>query len=222
MIPDQGSGPDYCSANPKDPHHMVSLSAGKAVRFVEICSLCDWIDGEALDGWAENFLKEQLSARAQRIAVAIETEPFAFVQRSDEDLTLEEVIGQALGAASTCWVGGTGDREFDSARAKEVMTALLGEVRRFQRLALEDAATRAVELAKANHAHTSSGSYFAAIRKAVEGGQSDGTDRVKAWSDLAYELYALACNSKEDDHCTPIAWQKSFERLKARFHELLP
>jgi hypothetical protein len=35
--------------------------------------------------------------------------------------TRKEVIGLALGAASTCWKGGTGDREFDSVEAKLIL-----------------------------------------------------------------------------------------------------
>lgn len=31
--------------------------------------------------------------------------------------TIEQVIAQAVGAGSTCWVGGTGDAQFDSAKA---------------------------------------------------------------------------------------------------------
>lgn len=109
---------------------MVSRSAGQKVRWVEICSLCGWIDGAALDGWADNAIKESLSARAARMAVAAETQPFAFVQSSGEDLTLEEILFQALGAASMCWVGGTGELEFDSTRAKEIGLAVVSEVNR--------------------------------------------------------------------------------------------
>lgn len=107
---------------------MVSHSAGKKVRWVEICSLCRWIDKDALDGWADNAIKESLSARAQRIAVAIGTEPFAFVQRSDEVLQLDEIVFQALGAASACWENLRDAGVFDSTRAKEVGIALLAEV----------------------------------------------------------------------------------------------
>jgi len=35
-------------------------------------------------------------------------------------LTLAEAVGQALGAASVCWAGGTGDLEFDSVRCVEI------------------------------------------------------------------------------------------------------
>lgn len=33
---------------------------------------------------------------------------------------LERITGEAIGAASTCWVGGTGDAEFDSAQALQI------------------------------------------------------------------------------------------------------
>jgi len=41
------------------------------------------------------------------------------------------------------------------------------------------------------------------------------------WSELAYELYALACNSTALEPKQVEEWQAAFERLKARFHELL-
>jgi len=97
----RGSSADYCSAYPADGHHMVSHSAGRKVRWVERCQFCGWIDAEALDGWADNAIKESLSARAGRIAVATETEPFAFVQTSTEELPLSEILLQALAAAES-------------------------------------------------------------------------------------------------------------------------
>lgn len=45
------------------------------------------------------------------------------------DVPLEQWIGEAIGAASSCWVGGTGALEFDSARASEVAAALTTHVR---------------------------------------------------------------------------------------------
>jgi hypothetical protein len=182
----RGSDRDYCSAYPTDGHHMVSHSAGEKVRWVERCSLCGWIDAAALDGWVDHAIKEQMTKRAQRIALAAESEPFSFHQSSTEELTLEEVLFQALGAASMCWVGGTGSLEFDSVRASQVGHALLAEVQRFIRI---------------------------------------GDPAVKAWSDLAYELYALACNSSPNvgyPADKQAEWQKAFERLRDRFHELLP
>jgi hypothetical protein len=35
-------------------------------------------------------------------------------------LSLAEAVGQSLGAASMCWVGGTGQLEFDSVRCVEI------------------------------------------------------------------------------------------------------
>lgn len=116
---------------PDSNHHMVSIKTGATlVRFVERCTVCGWIDAASLDWWAEDAIKQSLSARAARMAVAAEALPFSFVQSSGEDLTLEEVLFQALGAASMCWVGGTGGLEFDSVRAKEIGVALVGEVNR--------------------------------------------------------------------------------------------
>jgi hypothetical protein len=121
-------------------HHMVAIvGSGKLVRTVERCDLCGWIDFAALDGYAEAAIKESMEARAQRIAVAAETEPFSFVQRSDEKLTFEEVVFQALGAASMCWINQeTGERStghllFDSTRAKSIGLAFMEEIRLHER-----------------------------------------------------------------------------------------
>lgn len=109
---------------------MVSIeTGGEKVRYVERCTKCGWIDPVALDGWADNAIKEAMAKRAQNIAVAAGTEPFAFVQRPGEELTFEEILFQALGAASTCWVGGTGDLEFDGSRAKSIGMATMAELR---------------------------------------------------------------------------------------------
>lgn len=45
-----------------------------------------------------------------------------------EDVSLDQWIGEALGAASMCWVGGTGDRKFDSSRAKVIADSLNAHV----------------------------------------------------------------------------------------------
>jgi hypothetical protein len=151
-------------------HWMISVKTGSPkVPYVERCRDCGLIDASSLEWWADNAIKMSLSARAGRMAVATETEPFAFVQSECEELQLIEVLGQALGAASVCWVGGTGPLEFDGTRAKSVFTALLAEVERFQRLALEDAATRAVDYLRA-HSGLTIESDYSNIRKAIEEG----------------------------------------------------
>lgn len=130
-----------CSPDGTD-HHMISIRTnGELVPYVERCRDCGWIDGASLNWWAQDAIKNQLSERAQRMAVASDTDPFAFVQSAHEDLDLHEVLGQALGAASTCWsekqlfnVG-----EFDGSRATAVYEALVREVQRFQRLEVEQA-----------------------------------------------------------------------------------
>lgn len=124
----RGSDANYCSAYPQEPHHMVSHSAGKKVRWVEICSLCRWIDKDALDGWADNAIKESLSARAQRIAVAIETEPFAFVQSSSQVLQIEEILLQALAAAHELGIK-QGLHASDGQRLTQIYKAVLAEAK---------------------------------------------------------------------------------------------
>lgn len=133
----QGPTATYCPNSENDPddptyrpHLMQSrMGGGKLVRSVEICMGCQWIDFAALDGWAENAIKENLSRRAQRIAVASDTEPFAFVERSDEVLSMSEIAFQALGAASMCWEPRpTG--VFDSTRARSIGEAFMRELDR--------------------------------------------------------------------------------------------
>lgn len=116
-------------------HYMRSIRTGAdKVVYVEQCATCLWIDPASLDWWADNAIKTALSARAQRIAIATETEPFAFVQQQGEALTLIEIVYQALGAASVCWehkdllAAGM----FDSTRAKAIGDALMAEIHRAQ------------------------------------------------------------------------------------------
>lgn len=147
-------------------HRMISIkTSSPMVPWIERCQDCGLIDSHALEQTGHQIIKVSLSERAGRIAVTAESEPFAFTQNSFDDLDLQEVLGQALGAASVCWVGGTGSLEFDGTRAKAIYEALMREVARFQRLALEDAATRAVE---ALPSLASDDAAKAAIRKAVE------------------------------------------------------
>lgn len=46
------------------------------------------------------------------------------------DTSLAEWIGQAIGAASTCWIGGTSGAEFDSAQAKYIADGLHAHVQK--------------------------------------------------------------------------------------------
>jgi hypothetical protein len=66
--------------------------------------------------------------------------PFAFTERPDDGLDPREetpsermnrVMGEAIGAASTCWPNMTGTGIFDEARAREILEALRGEVEAF-------------------------------------------------------------------------------------------
>ena len=143
-VPGRGPEATYCPLSP-DGHHMVSIRTGEKVRWVERCSLCGWIDGAALDGWADNAIKEAMTQRAKRIAVAAETQPFAFVQQTGEDLTLNEILFQALGAASVCWENPGAAGVFDSSRAKMVGEALTREVNRALHMAAEPWANLAHE-----------------------------------------------------------------------------
>lgn len=112
-------------------HYMVSIrTGGERVMYVEQCVKCQWIDPASLDWWAENAIKLAGSDRAKRIAASASTEPFAFVQQEGEELTLTEILYQALGAASMCWEHPDRAGIFDSTRAKMIGEALEREVRR--------------------------------------------------------------------------------------------
>lgn len=128
----QGPTATYCpdsEFNPEDPtyrpHNMVTkMGPGKMVRSVDFCMGCDWIDFAALDRYAEAAIKESMTERAQRIAVASETEPFAFVQRSDEVLSMSEIAAQALAAATLMERNDT----FSDKRAQQIHRALMDEI----------------------------------------------------------------------------------------------
>lgn len=117
---------------PGKSHEMVSIKMGEdcPVKFIERCHHCGWIDEASLQWWVDDAIKLSNSKRAQRIAVAASNSPFRFVQMPGEELTLEEILFQALGAASMCWATPEDAGEFDSARAKEVGMAVLREVNR--------------------------------------------------------------------------------------------
>ncbi len=61
---------------------------------------------------------------------------------------LRTKVGEAVGAASTCWVGGTGPLVFDSQRAVEIINGLLSDVSEYE-TNLVKASTQAVARAHA-------------------------------------------------------------------------
>lgn len=175
--------PDECTPG-RTEHEMLSrkMGEGTSVGYVEQCVHCHFIDEASLNWWVEDAIKNNLSKRAQRIAIAAESEPFQFAQGLDAPITLEEILFQALGAASMCWESPDKAGTFNASRAKLVGQALMREVN-------------------------------AGLIKA----QTEGPVM-----ELAYEFYALACNSTTLDPAQAAEWQAAFERLKTRFHELLP
>lgn len=44
---------------------------------------------------------------------------------------------------------------------------------------------------------------------------------LKEWSDIAYEMYALLCNSRAGDSAHHDEWNGAFVRLRDRFHAAL-
>lgn len=94
------------------------------VSQMEQCSRCGWVDPASLDRYAEVGYKRSLSKIEQRTAMAISGEPFTFVRSSTEDITLDEALGQALGAASMCWERPEDAGTFDGSRAKRIFEQL--------------------------------------------------------------------------------------------------
>lgn len=105
--------------------------------------------------------------------------------------TLSEAVGQALGTASVCWENPAGAGVFDTALCAQVYEGLMAY--------LADWAADT-------------------IRRANEASEGKAEAALKEWKDLAYEQYALLCNSRTDGHSTDVQWQQAFERLKTRFH----
>lgn len=55
-------------------------------------------------------------------------QPTARPGETPDDLPLEEWVGQALGAASSCWTNLRGAGEFDSTRCAAIMIALMARI----------------------------------------------------------------------------------------------
>lgn len=139
--------PAECTRLAGYPCALMDIKTGaEKIRMITQCTRCGWVDPASLDRWAEDAIKSSISTRAQNIAVAAGTEPFTFVDRPGEPITLVEAVFQALGAASMCWIGGTGSLEFDSQRAAAVGSALVTEINR----ALAEAERRGVVAANFN------------------------------------------------------------------------
>ncbi len=61
---------------------------------------------------------------------------------SADNVSLEDWVGQALGAASTCWVGGTGSLEFDSAKVSRIAESLMAHIEALQQAFILEAEAR--------------------------------------------------------------------------------
>lgn len=153
-------------------HRFYSVKTGATkVPYVEKCVTCGWLDAASLEWWADNAIKESLSERAQRIAVSVGSKPFAFVQSSSEELEIQEVLLQALAAIQThgAELGATGNASTGQ-RETAIYKALVAEVERFQRLALEDAATRAVNFIHRKDDPFKDEEFLKGLREAIEKG----------------------------------------------------
>lgn len=120
--------PGECSHSPIDAPAPCAISlvptGSKLVATIEQCTRCGWVDPASLDRAAEIGYKRSLTKIEQRTAMAISGEPFTFVRSSDEDITLDEALGQALGAASMCWERPEDAGTFNSVRAKRIFEQL--------------------------------------------------------------------------------------------------
>ena len=121
------------------------------------------------------------------------TEPWTPGPRKD-DMPLNEVVGQALGTASVCWVGGTGDLEFDSTKAAWVLDGLMAHI--------ESAMTETI--------HRRDEEFDRAVAEAQ-----------KADDSLMHEFFALACNGQAFDSMYQQAWQARLEELREQYHDRL-
>ena len=108
--------------------------------------------------------------------------------------TLAEAVGQALGTASMCWENPAGAGVFDSTACGEVHDGLMAY--------LSDWADE----------HR---------RQANEATWAKSQAIVKEWSDIAYEMLAVLCNSAPGEHSKPDEWTAARDRLRDRFHAAL-
>jgi hypothetical protein len=100
-----------------------SDSPGDRIRFVD--------DPEALMiGWFANAIETAIET-ANTHSESSSPESFEFSREPDGTLPLRSAVYQALGAASTCWIGyGWQSDAFDSVRAQEIGEALMCEIER--------------------------------------------------------------------------------------------
>jgi hypothetical protein len=112
----------------------------------------------------------------------------------DGRVTLAEAVGQALGSASMCWESPAGAGVFDDTACGVVydgLMAYLGDWADDQR------------------------------KQANEATWAKARVVTKEWADIAYELWALACNSTTDGHASVTDWEAARRRLGDRFHAAL-
>ena len=118
-------------------HELVTILTGShLIQAINICQICSWIDTEYLDATAANIVKRAVNERATRIAMAVESEPFSFHQSSGEDLPLQEILVQALAAATQMGIE-SADDNFDHNRAGAILRALSAEVERAMEAAMD-------------------------------------------------------------------------------------
>lgn len=130
---DDQTDPTWQGCDPGE-HHMISIRVNsELIKYVEECAKCAWIDGASLSWWAEDAIKRFLPQNVQRIAVAVSTDPFAFVQSEGQELGMFEVLTQALAAAAHSGPNAPPERY------GSILQALYAEIDRFQRLAVEQA-----------------------------------------------------------------------------------
>jgi len=73
------------------------------------------------------LLKEAQKPSRPHLHAPVDPGPDAWSPQpnADGELTLGDAVGQALGSASMCWIGGPGSLEFDSVQAARVFDGLM-------------------------------------------------------------------------------------------------
>lgn len=128
----------YCR---NQEHEMISIKTGAPdVPWVERCRLCGWIDGSALQKWADNAVKLSLTRRAQHAAIASTTEPFAFVQGGDgADLSLEDILVQAFSAVQVHTIEVQETKQgYDPKRISAIYRGTMAEIQRLIGIAVKN------------------------------------------------------------------------------------
>lgn len=149
----------------------------------------------ALDaGYRPETLADQ-AVRADIEAGATGGDPWNPTGSDGQRATLGEAVGQALGSASMAWDNVADAGLFNDDWCRKVYDGLMAYLSDWA----HDVAKQANEATAAKMQ----------------------TTVVKEWSDIAYEMWALLCNSTTANLADSATWQAARDRLRDRFHAVL-